>query len=121
MSAYWPLSSGILLPLARTLPRKILVTPFEDGPPAVRRRFLGAPGTMSGTIRLTGPDFAAFVLWGETSLSDWSLPFTWRDPLDSMGRTFQFSAEPSCTLDAEGDPANPDKTVWSCSVSLWVT
>lgn len=121
MSAYWPLSPGILLPLARSLPKRMLVTPFEDGPPASRRRFLGAPGTMSGTVRLTGADFLTFHTWGEGTLTDWTQPFSWRDPLDASLRTFQFAGEPDCRLETVGDSADSLRTVWTCSISLWVT
>lgn len=122
MIPYWPLDPSLLLPVARSLPARTLVSPFEDGPPAVRRRFLGAPGMMSGTIRMTGAEFGQFMAFGEGTLTDWSLPFRWTDPVDGLERQMQFNGEPGLTLEASaGSGLDPDRTVWAARVSLWVT
>src|SRR3990167_8653193 len=95
MATYWPIDPTILLPVAREIPRRLIVTPMKDGPPKTRLRNEGAPGALSGTIRVPGADLAAFILWGEETLLKWSQAFRWRDPLDGLVRTMQFPGEPS--------------------------
>lgn len=119
---YWPIDPGILLPVRRTLPQRLLVTPMEDGPPKVRRRNLGAPGTMSGDVRMTGAQFADFMAWGEGALLDWSLPFTWIDPISGLTATLQFRDEPVPSMDTSAAGGlSVAASTWTVPVSLWVT
>lgn len=120
--SFWPLDSGLLLPLQRPRARRLLVTPFEDGPPEVRLRNLAAPAMLTGSLRLTGAQLATFEAWGEGILQDWSLPFRWNDPKDCVDRVMQFAGEPGTpTMDTSAAAGfEADRTAWLVPVTVWV-
>lgn len=119
-AAMWPLSPELLLPVTRSPGKKLVVTPFEDGLPATRLRYLAAPGMMPGELRLTGEEFAAFLSFGEDLLQEWSQPFLWRDPTDGGVLECTFAGEPEYQLEAAAGSGDPDRTVWSVRLKLWV-
>lgn len=118
----WPISPALLLPVVRARPRRLIVTPFEDGPPGTRLRNLGNPAHLRGSLRLTGEEYQSLDLWGEDVLRSWSLPFTWRDPRDGVYKDFQFDSEPEddTLLATAGSGWDPDRAVWTLRVSLSV-
>jgi len=117
----WPLDQALLLPVLRAKPRRLIVTPMEDGGQKVRLRFLGAPGRLEGTLRLTGREYDLFDVWGEDTLVKWSRPFDWHDPVGGLIRQMQFLAEPDANVEgAAGAYVDSDKSVLLVSVVLSV-
>lgn len=119
---FWPLDQQLLLPLGRLPPRRLLVSPNEDGPPDSRLRNRAAPAMLNGSLRLLGSEYDVLFAWGEGILTYWSLPFRWHDPHDGQVRTMQFNGEPGeCTVEgAAGGNYDPTKNTWVVPVSLVV-
>lgn len=79
MTAAWP----------ATLPQRFLrngnqhtladgriMSDTDTGPPKSRPRSTAVPDSFSGSMRMTGAQWAALLAFGDSELQRWSLPFT---------------------------------------------
>lgn len=69
----------------------------DTGPAMIRPRSSAVPGSFTGTMRMTGAQWAALITFGEATLGKWSLPFTIPEPGEEGDWLVRFHSKPSRT------------------------